>query len=144
MSGTGTNPSLIVQDGAQVLSLAAAAGRLETATVMFTRLNGNINNAPASAPLLNGLLKLGTGPVLNYDMVDNGGGSSELTTTRNTVASAFVGGNAGHFVGQLENALNGKSLPELSGSLLPCCPAYLHRQPANSRGRAGRSIERDA
>ena len=65
MSGTGTNPSLIVQDGAQVLSLAAAAGRLETATEIFTNLNGNINNAPASAPLLNGLLKLGTGPVLN-------------------------------------------------------------------------------
>ena len=113
----GGNTSLIVQPGAQVVSLLAARGAPSSTVPMFLNLR-DINGEPVSVPVLEKAFNLVNGPVLSYSARGELG-EYEIITDRNALASDFLSGNAGHFVGQLENGLNGKSLPELTGSLLP-------------------------
>ena len=113
----GSSPNLQTQPGSQVLSLVAANGGSIPAMPIFRGLTGTVNGTAVSIANLTSALNLTNGPVLGYSVVDNGSGSYDIATTRKANASDFVGDNAGDFVAQLENTLNGQPLDTLFGPL---------------------------
>ena len=115
----GANPSLYSQPGVQVLSLAAAAGDRTSRVPIFRglqSLNGSsIFGSTDLAVALN--LNQGNGPILGYNAISAGGNDYDIVVLRYANASDFVGDNAGGFMSELENALNGQSLDALTGPL---------------------------